>query len=359
MKAFRARNSLDVRTGVFYSNLTFLLQDNYIAQMDSSISIPKEIPIVELPELTLLPGLIDCHTHITYHYDENGKFGSNQNIDLSKIALNLQNTLNSGFTTIRDMGASNGMDIKIRDMNFLSPKLLVSGEPLFSDQDNPLDRIYQRVNTIKIFNDGQFTAPQIYNITNTAHKYNLPVAVHAFDTNHIIDSVLGNVDSIEHGSYLNYEAADLMRERNITLVPTLSMPWHYLNNQKRFNFSSEDWQHFRNIAQYGPQAVRIARERNVNICSGSDAVAGAHGHNVLELLYLNNAGLTPLECIQSATINPQTLLRNHRIGELKPGYPADIIGVLGNPLEDLRYLLPENVKFVMKDGTIVKNDQTK
>lgn len=362
----RAARFLDVTTGILVPNATILIEGDKIIQIGSHISIPSKTPIIELPELTLLPGLIDCHTHITYHYDANGRFGFNRQ-DAEEILQgareNLEKTLRAGFTSIRDVGASNGIDFTLKELlrqgQILGPNLLVSGEPIFSLNDNVEDRIKKGADVIKIFNglqnDGQanFNSREIRSIVNLASKYSLPVAVHAFDPLSVIESSNGGAATIEHGSFITEQAADIMAQNGTTLIPTLSMPKHYLNNRNRFNFTPENWQHFERAAREGSRSVALAKSKGVNIVFGTDSVAGMHGNNAKEFLLVQAAGLSPLECIQAATINAARVLRIHDIGQIAPGFKADLVGISGNPLENLSLLLSENIKFVMKDGKII------
>lgn len=342
--AIKPKQILDVKTGNLISNPTILIENDRIVQVGTQVPIPRNAQVIELPELTLLPGLIDCHTHITY--------GDNPVQDLEK-------TLMAGFTTIRDVGCSDGTDFRLKASQILGPDLLVSGEPIFSPEDNVNERISKNPDVIKVFNGIQgnqaiFNSSQIRSIVNLSSQRGLPVSVHAFEPLSVIESSNGGATTIEHGSFLTDQAADIMRQNRTTLIPTLSMPLHYLNNRDKFNFSPQDWAHFEKASREGPYAVRLAKSKGINIVFGTDAVKGAHGLNAREFLLLNQAGLTPLECIQAATIRAAELLRIYDIGQIAPGFKANLIGVEGNPLENLSLLLPQNIKFVMKDGKVIK-----
>lgn len=368
LKAIRAKQLLDVNTGNLIPNPVILIENNRIVQIGSQVSMPTNVGLINLPELTLLPGLTDCHTHITYHYDSNGRFGfsnpDNQTV-LNGAIENLRDTLRAGFTTIRDVGASNGIDFILRDLvnqgRIIGPRLLVSGEPIFSPTDDVNQRISKNPDVIKIFNgirgpsQAVFNSQQIRSIVNQASQRGLPVAVHSFESVSTIESSDGGASTIEHGTFITEQAAEVMAHNGTTLVPTLSMPFNYLNNRNRFNFSPENWRHFERAAREGLSSVNLAKQRGVEIVLGTDSVAGAHGHNANEFLLLNQAGLTPLQCIQAGTIKAAKMLRIYDIGNIQVGNKADIIGITGNPLENLRYLLPENVKFVMKDGQIAQS----
>lgn len=365
LQVIRPKQYLDVITGNLIPNPTILIENDRIVQVGYHIPIPRNVQIIELPELTLIPGLIDCHTHITYSYS-NGKFGfqdQDKNEIIQGAIENLEKTLLAGFTTIRDVGASNDTDFILRKLirngQIIGPQLLVSGEPIFSPNDNVTEKIEKGPNVIKVFNgmkDNQaiFNSQQIRSIVNLASQHNLPVSVHAFEPLSIIESSNGGATTIEHGSFMTKQVAEIMKQNGITLIPTLCMPLHYLNNRDKFNFSPEDWSHFEKAAREGPYAVRLAKSKGVNVCFGTDSIAGAHGYNAKEFLLLNRAGLTPLECIQSATINAAKLLRIYDIGQIDPGFKANLIAVFGNPLDNLELLLPQNINFIMKDGVVIK-----
>lgn len=362
MKAIQPFQLLDVVSGRIIPSPTIIIQDDKILDVLNG-NPPLNIPTFYFPNLTLLPGLIDSHTHITYHYDSHGRFGwENPTSDLLfQYGLdNAKHTLHAGFTTIRDVGAMDNVDFRLKrilnDNPILGPRMLISGEPIFQP-DDALQQVQDRTNSgvdiIKIFNDGQFRTDQIRRIVNSTY---LPVSAHSFYPSEIIDSSNGGCVSIEHGSFLNYEAAQVMVQNGTSLIPTLSMPIHYLENKNRFKFSPNNWEHFNKTAANQFNAVRIAKQVGVNIVFGTDAVAGAHGNNAREFFLLQKAGLTSLEAIQTATINPARVLKRYDLGQIRPGFKADIIGIVGNPLDDLRYLSPNNIKFVMRDGEIVKSN---
>lgn len=369
MMLLKASRLIDVSTGAVIYQPFILINENRIiavAQEDNrwlnelSHKFP-DLQFLDLGNLTLLPGLIDCHTHITYSY---GKF----NETLPSAIENARQTLNSGFTTIRDEGCSNGIDIILRDQInngiVIGPRILTSGIPILPrevDRNEAYlvsNRIKQGSDHIKVFNSAPNGIPelgveQISEIVNASRRFGLSVSVHAYEPETIIASSGGGCNSIEHGSYLDNYTANIMSRNRTVLIPTLSLPHHYLNNRDKFNFDSETWKHFEKVAASNIRSVQLAKANDVPILFGTDSVQGMHGHNSNEFLWLIKAGLSNLEAIQTATINAGKFL-NLPIGQIKEGYYADIIGVQGNPLEDIRALLPENVKFVMKNGRVVK-----
>jgi imidazolonepropionase-like amidohydrolase len=197
MKAVRPFQLLDVASGQIFFSPTVIIQNDRIVEISNS-DPPSNIPLYNLPNLTLLPGLIDSHTHITYHFDSNGRFGwENASPELLfQYGLdNAQRTLQAGFTTIRDVGAMEGVDLQLKQLldhdPFRGPRLLVSGEPILRPEgalQQVQDRVNEGVDVIKIFNDGQFKQEQIRQIVNSTR---LPVSAHSFYPREIIDSSNG------------------------------------------------------------------------------------------------------------------------------------------------------------------------
>jgi imidazolonepropionase-like amidohydrolase len=381
--AIRAARMLDVRTGQLVNDAVVLVDGGKIAAAGSGLAVPQGMKVVDLGDATLMPGLIDAHTHITYHFDENGKFGSSGDpgpeIDLKNAEENARLTLDAGFTTIRNLGAYGGTDIRLRDMiirgDVTGPTMLVSGQPLtwydlrgINKSNERLDairrfvaaRVAEKVDVIKIFEgldqNGKpiFPPEEIRAAVDEAKTANLKVAVHAHEAASIIAAVKGGCDSIEHGTFADDEAIGLMVKNHVALIPTLYLPTHYLEHRKQFAFQASDWEFFESLKSSGIEAAARARKKGVRIVNGSDAVAGLHGQNAREPEWLVKAGMSPAEAIRAATIDAAELLGlAGRAGELKPGFSADIIAVAGNPLTDIGIL--EKVFFVMKSGNVVKS----
>ena len=339
MWSLQGRALLDPFDGSITSNPIITFRDGKIHSLTSVPGVP-----LHTTNLFLLPGLADCHTHITYSFT-NGRFGwedDDLQTSLNKAVENCIQTLKAGFTTIRNLGDSDGLDYILRD-NKVGPRMLISGEPITrSGQSFPTG-----VDVIKVFHEGQISS--MSQIVNQAHQLGLPVSVHAYSPKSILDSVQAGCNSIEHGTFFDEKCAQKMARRQVMLVPTLSLPHHYLSHRSQFNFKPEQWQHFERMASQGAQSFQLARRYQVPIAFGTDAIAGMHGQNANEFIYMNQAGMSPLECIQTATVNAAKLLRCP-IGRVIPGNFGDIIGVDSNPLEDLTTL--QHVRMVIKDGKL-------
>jgi imidazolonepropionase-like amidohydrolase len=380
--ALRAARMLDISQGKLIENAVVIIEGDRISQAGPNLSIPTGTETINLGNVTLLPGLIDAHTHITYHFDETGHFGSRGDPSISVTARyaaeNARRTLEAGFTTIRNLAATDLVDINLRDAinrgEILGPRLQVSGLPLvpeevygLSDEQARLKairdfvraRVHEGADVIKIFEGVDergkpyFNEWEIRAAVEEAALGGRKVAVHAHEAEAIKAAVRGGCASIEHGTFIDDEAIRLMVERHTVLVPTLYLPTHYLSHRAQFDFGEETWSFFEQLRKRNLESARRARKAGVTLVNGSDAVAGLHGANARELEWLVKAGLTPTEAIRAATLDAAKLLgMQQQIGEIKPGYFADIIAVTGDPTADITLL--QNVLFVMKSGQVVK-----
>jgi imidazolonepropionase-like amidohydrolase len=380
--AIRAARMLDVTRGQLINDAVIIVEGERITAVGSRLSIPQGVRVIDLGNRTILPGLIDAHTHITYHFDETGHFGlrgdANSDETLKYAAENARRTVEAGVTTIRNLGAGERVDLRLRDSinrgENIGPRMIVSGEPLMPDEMFGLstsearisrirafvrERVREGVNVIKIFEgiDGQgeplFSREEIGAAVDEASRAGLKVAVHAHEAPAIKAAVEGGCASIEHGTYLDDEAIRLMFKHHTALVPTLYLPTHYLEHKNQFAFDDSTWDFFERLRSRNLDNLRRAKKAGVWIVNGSDAVAGLHGQNAREEEWLVKAGLTPLEAIRAATVDAAKLLGlEDKIGEIKEGKLADIIAVEGNPLQDITTL--ERAQFVMKNGRVIK-----
>ncbi|MDQ3819949.1 MAG: amidohydrolase family protein [Acidobacteriota bacterium] len=380
--AIRAARMLDVNSGQLITDPVILIEGERITAVGPRLSIPQGTKIIDLGDSTILPGLIDAHTHITYHFDETGHFGlsgdATPEVTLKYATENARNTIEGGVTTIRNLGASQRVDLRLRDAinrgEVVGPRIIASGEPLMAydlrDASNQAERtaqirsfirarVAEGVNVIKIFEGVDdrgspvFSRTDIHVAVEEARRAGLKVAVHAHEAAAIKAAVEGGCDSIEHGTFLDDEAIKLMVKHHTALVPTLYLPTHYLEHRSQFVFDNSTWDFFERLRSHNLENLRRAKRAGVLIVSGSDAVAGLHGHNVREIEWLVKAGLSPQEAIHAATIDAAKLLgMEDKIGEIKEGKLADLISVAGDPLRDIRSL--EQVQFVMKSGQVVK-----
>jgi imidazolonepropionase-like amidohydrolase len=378
--AVRAARLLDVRSGRLLANAVVLVEGERIKAVGERLAVPAPAQLIDLGDATLLPGLIDAHTHITYHFDAAGHFppqDDSADATLKAAADNARRTLEAGFTTIRNLGDSQRVDLRLRDAikrgDTAGPRLLVSGEPLtpddfFGDADRAArlqrmralvrQRLDEGVDVIKIFEGvDERGAPlisreEIAAAVEEAARAGLKVAVHAHEAAAVKAAVAGGCASIEHGTFLDDEAIRLLAAHHTALVPTLYLPTHYLEHKSQFGFGESTWAFFEKLRSHNLDNLRRARKAGVWVVAGSDAVAGLHGHNAREIEWLVKAGLSPAEAIRAATIDAARLLGiDDQTGEIVQGKLADLVAVTGDPLRDPANL--EQVSFVMKAGQIV------
>src|SRR5271156_5129887 len=394
----RAGRLLDVKTGKTLSNQTIVIQGDKIASVGSDAQIPAGAQVVDLSNATVLPGLIDAHTHITY----TPNFGySRLAISVPRQALNgarnARITLDAGFTTIRNVGATDFTDVALRDAinagDVPGPRMLVSGPALSITgghcDDNMLpfewhvqaegvadgiagvqhktrENIKYGADLIKICATGgvlshgdnpqasQYTLEELKAIVADAHRLGRKVAAHAHGAQGILWASEAGVDSIEHGSYIDDAAIAEMKKNGTYLVPTLYLADWFLENAERLHVPAEMIAKGREVMPAARKNVARAFAAGVKVGFGTDAAVYPHGLNAHEFAVMVKLGLTPLQAIQAATVNDADLLGwSDKVGTIEPGKWADLVAVDGDPLADVTTL--ERVKFVMKGGEVVKN----
>ena len=401
--AVKAGRILDVRTGSYLVDQTIWIEGDRIKAVGKTEAIAKQLPpgtkTIDLSRATILPGLIDCHTHLTYSPYLLGPVGFHVSYPREALlgARHARLTLEAGFTTVRNVGAGGYSDIALRDAiragdvpgprvlasgpalsitgghgdeNFLAPQYNYSGEGVADGVDAVIAKTRQNIkfgaDLIKFMATGgvlsegdvpaqtQYSLEEMKAIVETAHGLGRKVAAHAHGAGGIKLAVLAGVDSIEHGSYINDEDIQLMKEHGTYLVPTV-----YLGDWLMENYTSLAMTP--NMIEKAKLVLPIARENiarafkgGVKVAFGTDSAVYPHGLNAREFAVMVKLGLTPLESIRAATVNAADLLGwADRAGTLEPGKFADLIAVDGDPLADVRVL--ETVRFVMKGGEVVKN----
>lgn len=380
----RAARMLDARAGRVINDAVVVVEGDRVSAVGAAVSIPAGTKVIDLGDVTLMPGLIDAHTHLTYHFDRTGRFGlswdSGPDETLVYAKENASATLLAGVTTARDLGGDSRVVTRLRDQinrgETEGPRLLVSGDPLTAavlrgageDRGERVRlvrefvsaRVAEGVDVIKIFvgvdERGQpvFNAQEINAAVEEAARAGLRVAAHAHEAAAVKAAVRGGCASVEHGSFLDSEAVRELAKRHVALVPTLYLPTHYLEHRERFvAFDPFTWSFFEQLRAENLANAARAKKGGVWLVAGSDAVAGLHGHNPRELVWLVKAGLTPAEALRAATVDAASLLGlEGKIGELKPGAFADIIAVPGDPTKEITAV--ERVTFVMKAGKVLK-----
>jgi imidazolonepropionase-like amidohydrolase len=394
----RAGHLLDVKTGKVLDRQTIVVVGDSIQAIAAtdSVSVQSGDEVVDLGGLTVLPGLIDVHTHLTGNpdFDPYHELTSTDAKEAITGVANARTTLLAGITSVRNVGAGGYTDVDLRDAintgQVPGPHMLVSGPPLGITgghcDENLLPIQYHLVadgvadgiaevqhkvrqnikygaDLIKICATGgvlskgddpkasQYTLEEMQAIVADAHRLGRKVAAHAHGAQGILWASEAGVDSIEHGSYINDEAIAEMKKRGTYLVPTLYLEdW----NVEKGKLPPLYHQKMVDVSVVAKGNIKRAMQAGVKIAMGTDAAVYPHGLNAHELdVYVNQLGMAPLTALQTATINAADLMGwTAKTGTLEPGKWADIIAVEKNPLDDVRVL--QDVKFVMKAGVVYK-----
>ncbi len=396
---------LDVRSGRTLADQMIVVEGDKIVSVGPAAAVkasPGE-PVIDLSQATVLPGLIDAHTHLTGDLKDVGYEGLGVSVPRETLigARNARITLHAGFTTVRNVGADAYTDVALRDAindgDIPGPHLLVSGPAMgitgghcdntllapefHSTADGVADgieavqhkvreNIKYGADLIKICATGgvlshgdnpqasQYTLEEMKAIVADAHRLGRKVAAHAHGSQGILWASQAGVDSIEHGSYINDADIAEMKKNGTYLVPTLYLADWFLENAENNHVPAEMIAKGRVVMAAARQNVAHAFAAGVRVGFGTDAAVYPHGLNAREFAVMVKLGLTPLQSIQAATINDADLLGwPDKVGAIEAGKWADIIAVDGDPLQDVTTL--EHVKFVMKSGEVVKNEYHK
>jgi imidazolonepropionase-like amidohydrolase len=395
----RAGHLLDVKTGKLLDGQTIVVVGDMIQAISptSEVAAQPGDTVVDLGGMTVLPGLIDVHTHLTMNtdFDPYRELTSTSAKEAINGVVNARTTLMAGFTSVRNVGASGFVDVDLRDAinsgQVAGPHMLVSGpligitgghcdenllpikyhvvgdgvaDGIAEVQHKVRENIKYGADLIKICATGgvlskgddpqasQFTLEEMQAIVADAHRLGRKVAAHAHGAQGILWATEAGVDSIEHGSYINDEAITEMKKRGTYLVPTLYLEDWML---EKGNLPPFYHQKMIDVSAVAKGNIKHAMQSGVKIALGTDAAVYPHGLNAHELdVYVNQLGMAPLTALQTATLNAADLMGwSAKTGSLEPGKWADIIAVETNPLNDVRVL--QDVKFVMKAGVVYKN----
>lgn len=397
----KAGRLVDVRNGRVLTDQAILIEGDRIKEVGPTQAVSSHAPatarVIDLSTSTVLPGLIDCHTHLTFDPSHNGYAALGISVPREALygAKNAKVTLEAGFTTVRNVGASGYSDVALRDaidagdvpgprMNTAGPGIGVTGghfdnsllapefhftaEGIADGVPAAIAKVREEVkygaDVIKISATGgvlskgdspeatQFSDEEIHAIVIEAHRLGRKVAAHAHGAAGIKQAVMAGVDSIEHGSFIDDEAIRLMKEKGTYLVPTLYLADWFIENYQRLRVPEFMVEKARVVMPAARQNIARAFKAGVKVAFGTDAAVYPHGLNAHEFAVMVKLGMTPMQSIQAATVNAADLLGwSDRIGSIEAGRFADIIAVSGDPLADVSVL--EHVSFVMKGGQVV------
>jgi imidazolonepropionase-like amidohydrolase len=399
----RAARLFDGTSDAIIRNGVVVVQGNRIVAAGANVNLPADAQIIDLGDATLLPGLIDSHVHLTEQNEQNFYLNYFQTLmrhPAEQAILSTtfaRKTIDAGFTTVRNLGASDYVDVGLRNaINngwTVGPRMLVAIHAIgatggHGDSDpippskgipslGPIDGVcngpaecraavrYQikyGADVIKFMPSGgvlslsdpvdapELSQDEMNAIVEESHHWGRKVAAHCHGDAAAKMAVIAGVDSIEHGSFLKPDTLTQMRDKGIYLVPTLlasdwiggrldTFPPAIANKARAAIAARSDM--FRNALKIG-----------VKIAFGTDSAVSPHGLNAREFALMTGLGMSPAAALRSATTVAASLLGVEDRGVLAAGKLADIIAVPGNPLDDIKVM--ERVSFVMKDGVVVK-----
>jgi imidazolonepropionase-like amidohydrolase len=345
-------------------------------------TMPKGVDVLDLRKYTGLPGLIDAHTHITYYWNRQPgtrPLGQRRRpaVTVYLAQENARRTLETGVTTVRDLGAANDTDFSMRDLiamgAMIGPRMFVSGPGLSSRAGagpNPEamrqtteERIKAGSDWIKVYaSRGSFdsvdttqtvTFDEMKAIVDAAHALKRRVAIHSYGPSGVRDAVRAGADSVEHGIDLDDETLAEMARRGTVWVPTIDHNRYYVDAKDEYGFSAETIGPLQNYIGRNLESARRAVKAGVRLAMGSDAVFSMFGQNTRELGWFVKAGMTPEQALKAATVVGAELLGEQaRLGRVAPGFAADLVAVEGDPLDRIEALF-DGVRWVMKDGRVV------
>lgn len=359
-------------------------------------AIPVGATVIDLRPLTGLPGLIDAHTHMTFYWDRApgtrpwSRLGSFSTPVLVYLAQeNARRTLESGVTTVRDLGSVDYADIAMRDLinrgAMAGPRMFVAGaglhissapmRPGFSEPDPGLadgvpavalaarQQLAAGADWIKMYgstgSDQDVTGFQTFSLDEmraavaVAHQAGKRIAIHSYGPDGARDAVRAGANSVEHATDMDDSTITEMARRGVVYVPTVDHNRYYADHRDEFGYDDAVVARLHGYRQRNLETLRHAIRAGVTIAMGSDAVFTGFGENARELEAFVEAGMTPEQALRTATVNGAALLGMERqLGAAAPGFLADLIAVEGDPLSDIQ-AVSRRVRWVMKDGRVV------
>ncbi len=397
--AIKAGRLIDGISNTVINNAFIIIEGDKIIAVGSDIKVPAGAEVIDLKNSTVMPGLIDCHTHVTGQpanfYDD---IFRRSHIDEAVSAhIYAKRTLEAGFTTIRNAGAGEFVDIALRnainrgdiagprmvcagmaigstgghgDLNGFSPYLKFDKVMSIADGSDAIRKqvryqikygadVIKMIATAGVLSEEesvgapQYSLEEMKTMVEEAAMWGKKVMAHAHGTEGIKRATIAGVASIEHGSFLDDEAIKLMKERGTYLVADIYNDDYILAEFGKMGYPEKIIEKERKVGLTQRQSFQKAVKAGVKIAYGTDSGVYPHGWNGKQFFHMVKWGLTPMEAIKSATTSAADLLGwTEKIGSISIGKFADIIAVDGDPLKDISEM--EKVKFVMKGGVVFK-----
>ncbi len=408
--ALKAARLFDGKSRSLVQNGVVLVQGDKIVDAGANVAVPSDAQVIDLGDATLSPGFMDAHTHLTMDFTDYRKERMDQ-IDLNvseqalRASVQARNTLEAGFTTVRDVGSrfpnsKEFVDVALRNAinkdYVIGPRMLVATygigatgghfdptggfrdmlfghEPDYSEgiADGP-DAIRKAVrfevkngaDVIKAAVSGgvlsladevdtpQFTPAEMAALVDESHRLRKKVAVHCHGDQAGRDAIEAGVDSIEHGSFLKPETLTLMKNKGTYLTPTLMASEYIMGKIDAYPPALQAKARAATTAR--SEMFKNALKIGVKISFGTDAAVFPHGENAKEFKLMSDLGMSPIDALKSATSNDAELLGiSGKVGTLEKGKLADIIAMPGDPTQDIT--ATERISFVMKEGKVIRN----
>jgi imidazolonepropionase-like amidohydrolase len=404
--AIKTRHLVDVDSGMVLDDQIILVGDNRIIAVGKTVAIPAGAELIDLSSMTVLPGLIDCHTHLADGTrDPTGDPLSYLKKTAAEVAFesvpNARATLEAGFTAVRDVGTYRALnDVAMRDAiargDFPGPRMFVAGAYVtitggagaltgaapdivlpwdlhYGQADSPWEvravvrkLANQGVDHIKILSSGavlthgsnpgsqEFTLEELQAAVDEASHFGLRVAAHAHSAQGIKNAIRAGVASVEHAEMLDDEAIALAKQHGTYLDMDIYDEECIEADARRGAIPMEFIEHDADLGRIQRESFRKAVQAGVKLAFGTDSGVCPYGQSGLQFAYMVKYGMTPMQAVQAATSSAADLIgKSDEIGSIKPGKFADIVAVAGDPLQNIRLL--ENVSFVMKEGKVYKS----